>query len=177
MGRAALCPRRGDARARLSAPAFTLRPTRAADLEPLYALRREPSVERWWGVLGPPEEEEPYLLSGRTVLVGDAVAGWLETHEETDPAYRHAAFDLFLGTAFQGRGLGRAVLRAAIDELVAQGHHRFQIDPAAENAAAIRCYGSLGFAPVGVLREYERAPDGTWRDGLLMDLLARELVR
>ena len=29
---------------------------------------------------------------------------------------------------------------------------------------------------VGVLRAYERAPDGSWRDGLLMDLLADELV-
>jgi aminoglycoside 6'-N-acetyltransferase len=29
---------------------------------------------------------------------------------------------------------------------------------------------------VGVLRSYERAPDGSWRDGLLMDLLADELV-
>jgi aminoglycoside 6'-N-acetyltransferase len=28
---------------------------------------------------------------------------------------------------------------------------------------------------VGVMREYQREPDGTWSDGLLMDLLAREL--
>jgi hypothetical protein len=25
------------------------------------------------------------------------------------------------------------------------------------------------------MREYWRSPDGTWRDGLLMDLLVREL--
>jgi aminoglycoside 6'-N-acetyltransferase len=130
-------------------------------------------VARWWGELGPPEEEEPYLLTGRTVLVGDEVAGWLETHEEPEPMYRHATFDLFLGSAWQGRGLGRAVLRSAIDELVARGHHGFQIDPAATNTAAIRCYAAVGFEPVGVLRESERAPDGTWRDGLLMDLIVR----
>jgi aminoglycoside 6'-N-acetyltransferase len=28
---------------------------------------------------------------------------------------------------------------------------------------------------VGVMREYWRDPDGVWRDGLLLDLLAREL--
>jgi aminoglycoside 6'-N-acetyltransferase len=28
---------------------------------------------------------------------------------------------------------------------------------------------------VGVMREYERGPDGTWHDGLLMELLASEL--
>jgi aminoglycoside 6'-N-acetyltransferase len=28
---------------------------------------------------------------------------------------------------------------------------------------------------VGVMRAYERGPDGTWHDGLLMDLLAADL--
>ena len=49
------------------------------------------------------------------------------------------------------------------------------IDPAAANTRAIRAYEKIGFRPVGVMRQYERAPDGTWRDGLLMDLLAGEL--
>jgi aminoglycoside 6'-N-acetyltransferase len=39
---------------------------------------------------------------------------------------------------------------------------------------AIRCYSAVGFRPVGVMRQYERAPDGRWRDGLLMELLADE---
>jgi aminoglycoside 6'-N-acetyltransferase len=30
---------------------------------------------------------------------------------------------------------------------------------------------------VGVMRQYERGADGSWHDGLLMDLLAAELVR
>ena len=33
-----------------------------------------------------------------------------------------------------------------------------------------------GFRDVGVMRRYERANDGTWRDSLLMDLLADELT-
>ena len=32
----------------------------------------------------------------------------------------------------------------------------------------------VGFCAVGVMRDYERGPDGSWHDGLLMDLLARE---
>jgi ribosomal protein S18 acetylase RimI-like enzyme len=43
---------------------------------------------------------------------------------------------------------------------------------AAVNAAAIRAYEKVGFRTVGVMREYWRSPDGSWRDGLLMDLLA-----
>lgn len=56
-----------------------------------------------------------------------------------------------------------------IDE---RGHHRITIDPAADNARAIRCNESAGFRAVGVMRAYERRPDGSWRNGLLMDLLA-----
>ena len=50
------------------------------------------------------------------------------------------------------------------------------IDPAADNQAAIRCYSKVGFRPVGVMRNYERGMDGTWHDGLLMDLIADELI-
>ena len=154
---------------------MTLRPTVPGDLEALYAIRREPEVVWWWGELGPPEEEEPYLLGGQTIVVDDAIAGWLEVSEEADPMYRSASFDLFLGAGARGRGVGREVLRQAVRALVARGHHRFTIDPAAANGPATCCYRAVGFRPVGVLRQYERAPDGTWRDGLLMELLAREL--
>ena len=56
-----------------------------------------------------------------------------------------------------------------------RGHHRLTIDPAADNAKAIRSYERVGFRPVGIMRRYERGLDGTWHDGLLMDLLAGEL--
>jgi hypothetical protein len=46
----------------------------------------------------------------------------------------------------------------------------------ADNAAAIRVYEKVGFRTVGIMREYWRSPDGTWRDGLLMDS-ARARVR
>jgi aminoglycoside 6'-N-acetyltransferase len=54
-------------------------------------------------------------------------------------------------------------------------HHRITIDPAAANSQAIRCYTSVGFRPVGVMRRYERGGDGHFHDGLLMDLLRDEL--
>jgi aminoglycoside 6'-N-acetyltransferase len=56
-----------------------------------------------------------------------------------------------------------------------RGHHRLTIDPAAANARAIRAYRAIGFRDVGVMRRYERGPDGEWRDALLMDMLAGEL--
>jgi len=64
--------------------------------------------------------------------------------------------------------------RYLIDE---RGHHRLVIDPAADNSAAIKCYAKAGFKPVGVMRRYEKGNDGSWHDGLLMELLAEDLVR
>ena len=53
---------------------------------------------------------------------------------------------------------------------------RFTIDPDVDNEVAIRSYTAVGFRPVGVMRRYSRRPNGTWVDGLLMDLLADELL-
>jgi aminoglycoside 6'-N-acetyltransferase len=98
--------------------------------------------------------------------------------EETDPDYRHASIDIFLDPGLHGRGLGREVVAVLAAHLIdVRGHHRIVIDPAAGNDVAIRCYAAVGFRPVGVLRRYEIGPDGTFHDGLLMDLLAAELVR
>ncbi|MFD3484228.1 hypothetical protein [Streptomyces sp. NPDC058665] len=36
--------------------------------------------------------------------------------------------------------------------------------------------GEQGRAPLVIMRDYERGPDGTWHDGLLMDLLATDLT-
>jgi aminoglycoside 6'-N-acetyltransferase len=33
----------------------------------------------------------------------------------------------------------------------------------------------VGFRRVGIMRKYERGPDGVWHDGLLMDMLREEL--
>ena len=56
-----------------------------------------------------------------------------------------------------------------------RGHHRLTIDPAAANERAIHVYEKVGFKRVGVMRRYERGHDGTFHDGLLMDMLADEL--
>jgi aminoglycoside 6'-N-acetyltransferase len=32
----------------------------------------------------------------------------------------------------------------------------------------------VGFRRVGIIRNYERGPDGVWHDGLLMDMLKEE---
>lgn len=110
-----------------------------------------------------------------TIAVDDEVAGSIQTAQEADPDYRHASIDLFLGPTFQGRGLGSDAIHTLARWLFAdRGQHRLTIDPSAANERAIRAYTDIGFRPVGVMRRYERGPDGTFHDGLLMDLLRDE---
>jgi aminoglycoside 6'-N-acetyltransferase len=150
----------------------TLRPLTDADREPLDAIVGAPGVREWWGT-DPTLDDGP----GFAIIVDGALAGWLGWYQEEDPDYRHGGIDIFLAPPFQGRGLGREAVRLAAAWLIGErGHHRLIIDPAAHNARAIATYASVGFKPVGVMRRYERGPDGTWHDGLLMDLLAEELT-
>lgn len=167
----------------LPGPRVLLRPGTAADAAALHRIRGEASVAAWWGAVEPEHEIAADLLdnSDEVLFVVDVdgeVAGAIQYAEETEPDYRHASIDLYLSETFQGRGYGtEAVAVLAAYLLDVRGHHRLTIDPSAGNERAIRSYSRIGFRPVGLMRQYERAPDGAWRDGLLMDLLADELVR
>jgi aminoglycoside 6'-N-acetyltransferase len=158
-----------------------LRTLEAGDIPRLVEIGREPGFARWW-----PDLDEAGLrddLAGTSgsvtfaVTVASEVVGIVQYYEEETPDYRHAGIDIGLETAAQDKGLGtdavRTIARYLIDE---RGHHRLVIDPAADNHRAIRCYETVGFRPVGRMRLYERGTDGTWHDGLLMDLLAAELT-
>ena len=162
----------------LTGPRVTLRSARPDDASRLLPIREEPAVASRWGTLEA-GEIDTFVREERTLVIeaDGEVIGAVQYAEEEDPMYRHAGIDVYLTTARHGEGLGteavRLLARYLIDE---RGHHRLTIDPAADNAAAIRAYGKVGFRPVGVMRAYERGPDGTWHDGLLLDLLAEELL-
>jgi len=142
----------------------------------LTAMFAEPDVVAWWGAeTAETVSEHLRAHPSWVIVVAGEVVGWLHFHEERTPQYPSVAFDIALDARGRGHGYGREALRLAIAHFASRGHHRFTIDPAAENERAIRAYRDVGFRPVGVLRAYERAPDGSWRDGLLMDLLAADL--
>jgi aminoglycoside 6'-N-acetyltransferase len=151
-----------------------LRRAVAADTFALRSILSEPAVALWWGPFDP-ETAFDELASSFVIVVDGAVVGWLVFEEEDWWQYRHVAFDIALEPSLHGQGYGQEALRVAIRWFVSRGHHRFTIDPASDNARAIRTYAALGFKPVGVLRAYEQR-DGAWHDGLFMDLLADEFV-
>ncbi|MGB9376332.1 MAG: GNAT family protein [Mycobacteriales bacterium] len=166
----------------LSGAQVTLRPATSADIPQLLRIRSTPEVYARWrggddlaGTIAEElsdDEEQTFAIE-----YAGAVIGAIQCGEESEPDYRHAGIDIYLDPAVHGRGLGTDAVRTLARHLIVdRGHHRLTIDPAADNAAAIRSYAKVGFRPVGVMRNYERGPDGTWHDALLMDLLAEEFI-
>lgn len=159
-----------------------LRPPTRADIADLVAIRRTPAVyERWRGgddmIAAIEEDLAEEDVTAYAIELDGRLVGWIQWHAEEEPDYRHAGIDIYLDPAVHGRGIGTDAVRTLARHLLHDhGHHRLVIDPAADNAAAIRAYEKVGFRPVGVMRRYERGAEGTWHDGLLMDLLADELV-
>jgi aminoglycoside 6'-N-acetyltransferase len=162
--------------------ALRLRPVTAGDAPRLTEILTHPEVARWWGRfdLDRVRRELVDAHDGTVAFAVEAdgqLIGLIQYWQEPDPDYRHAALDIFLHPDWHGRGLGADAVRTLARHLFQQrGHHRLTIDPAAHNQRAIRAYRRVGFRPVGVMRRYERGPDGSWHDGLLMDLLPEDLT-
>jgi aminoglycoside 6'-N-acetyltransferase len=157
-------------------PVVELRGLRPGDEVELIRILATPEVARWWGEPddGFPWRDEPDSTR-LAIEVDGALAGMIQFSEELDPRYRHAGIDLFLDPALHGRGAGTEAVTRLVRHLVGErGHHRITIDPARENAAAIRCYEKAGFEVVGIMRDYERdTTGGSWHDGVLMELVVR----
>lgn len=157
-----------------------LRPVRSDDEPALSRIFTDPEVAKWWGdptrsvadTMNLGESESGFIIE-----LNSEPIGFIQCVEEEDPMYEHAGIDISLRSEWQGKGLGSDAIRTLAQHLISvRGHHRLTIDPAAHNTRAIKAYERVGFKRVGIMRNYERGPDGTWHDGLLMDLLAEELV-
>ncbi|MDY0341924.1 MAG: GNAT family protein [Coriobacteriia bacterium] len=156
-----------------------LRPLVDDDLDVLSGLASGRGCQPWWtdpSVTGLRDS----LLEATdtwswTVVVDTQTAGVVSAYSVGWPPGSALGLAIMLGDAWQDRGLGPETLSVLIAHLIGtRGVRRFVVDPAAANLRAIRAYESLGFKRIGVARQSEPAPDGSWRDCLLMDLLATE---
>jgi aminoglycoside 6'-N-acetyltransferase len=158
-----------------------LRPLRREDRAAVVDVLNDPSVVAIWDTRGADHSADELLAGDHNytvwaIEVDGELAGSIQASENDDDDYRSAGIDIVMHSRFQNRGLGTDAVRTLARYLLeVRGHHRLTIDPAADNVRAIRTYEKVGFKPVGVMRRYERGLDGTYHDGLLMDLLAGEL--
>lgn len=170
---------RGAATPTLVTSLVRLRPLERDDEATLRAILATPAVSRWWH---PPGDDWPWddetgtvrwaveLLAAANAGPAGAVVGMVQAYEGDDPDYDECGIDLFLAPSVHRRGLGRDVVTTVRDWLVnIRGHHLVTIDPSASNTAAIACYTSCGFRPVGILHGRERDTDRRgWHDTMLM---------
>jgi aminoglycoside 6'-N-acetyltransferase len=145
----------------------------------LRELHQQPGVTKWWGPMEPGFPfDEPESQRFAIVLDGEVI-GLIQWGDDSYEETRHAYVDIFVGDDYAGRGLGTEAMRQMLALLVEQhGYHRIILDPATENAAAIRSYEKVGFKAVGTTkRSYRESESAGWRDELLMELVVEPRLR
>ena len=159
-----------------------LRPLAEGDVARIVELGADPEVARWWRGL----THEHVLREGARRGRGRRRLRDRRRRRgrRDDPVLRGdrrgvplAGIDLFLGAPFHGRGLGTDAVRTMARHLIDdRGHHRLDDRPGRAQRARDPLLREGRLPPVGIMREYWLDPDGIWRDGLLLDLLACELA-
>jgi RimJ/RimL family protein N-acetyltransferase len=163
---------------------FIVRPAEPSDAESLVRLAEAVSAEPggWlittdgeWRSVG---EERRYLRAVRrydhaAVLVAErssdgAVVGRLSVARDTHPASAHVAdLGLMVAREARRRGVGRALLAAAVDWARASGVRKLELHVFPWNVPAIQLYEGFGFEREGYRKaHYHRAGEDV--DAILM---------
>ena len=153
----------------MTAPSYLFRPMTTADLPMIKHWLALPHVREWWG-----DPAEQYaLVSGDLdepamdqfiVSAGGSDFGYIQCYDLTawnsgfgaQPAGTRG-IDLFIGEpGMIERGHGSGLIRAFVDDRLAQGAPRIVTDPDPANPRAIRAYEKAGFEKVHLVD----TPDG-----------------
>ena len=79
-----------------------------------------------------------------------------------------AEVSVYVAEAARGRGVGKALLRALVEEAEVHGIWTLQAGIFPENAASVALHKSCGFRKVGVRRKIGKLGD-VWRDVVLLE--------
>lgn len=160
------------------------KPEDAAELVELAnAVGSEPEAwlitdSAWRGVA----DERRYLRSVRRhpdasvfVVEGDGrLVGRLSVARDSHPASRHVAdLGLMVASGYRRRGVGRALLEAAVAWAHEVGVRKLELHVFPWNEGAIALYESFGFVKEGYRREHYRRADG-YADVILMAYEVRD---
>ena len=159
-----------------------LRPFRPDDVEPLWRAKLEPL--KWAQTSASPlvpvtldEHKARYAEPGTPetvqfavdlddVLVGRALLF------HVDELARSGEVGLALLPDFQGRGLGKDVLRVLLGYgFRSRNLHRLHLQTLASNEAGLRCYRAVGFVEEGRQRE------AAWLEGRYDDVVLMSVLR
>jgi ribosomal protein S18 acetylase RimI-like enzyme len=152
---------------------FQIRPARDEDRLPLAVVFAAVAEERDGIATEPPVDVEAraasWTLDGFLVAVAGAeLVGSVHVDES-----RHGFGEIGMAVAreWRGRGVGSALLTAAIEWARERGLHKLSLSVFAHNAAAIALYRKFGFVEEGRrVKQYRRASGELW-DAIDMGLL------
>ena len=157
---------------------------RAAEPEDVAALTEILNQPRAvWGTLQLPFvsvaarrkrlEARPDGHTQLVAVIDGKVIGWADLHPAGNPRRSHvASIGMAVHDAYAGRGAGRALLAALIDQADRWLHFtRLELTVFADNTRAIALYERFGFEREGLLRAH------SWRDGAYADGLAMARLR
>jgi aminoglycoside 6'-N-acetyltransferase len=148
---------------------YLFRPMTMADLPMIKHWLALPHVREWWGdpaeqyALVSADLDEP-AMDQFIVTVGGSDFGYIQCYDLTawnsgfgEQPEGTRGIDLFIGEPDMiERGHGSGLIRAFVDDRMAQGLPRMVTDPDPENPRAIRAYEKAGFEKVGLVD----TPDG-----------------
>lgn len=104
------------------------------------------------------------------VRLDEQVVGWaaLSPYSSREVYRGVADVGIYIAGAAQGRGVGKALLTALVEESEKQGFWTLQAGILIENVASRRLHQACGFREVGI-REKIGQLHGVWRDVVLME--------
>jgi len=104
-------------------------------------------------------------------IAGRDVAGSIRIARINGAAHQHVAyFTMAVAAHWRRRGIGAALLAAAIEWAHSHGVERIVLNVFASNSAAIALYRKAGFLEEGILRKHTRKPWGD-EDEIMMALV------
>ena len=120
-----------------------------------------------------------WLTDGVPLVVAEeedgSVVAWAVAHRyRPREAYAGVGeFSVYVERSARGRGFGRVVVQALMDECERRGYWKLVSRVFPENEASLKLCSSLGFRKVGVYRRHAKL-DGRWRDCVIVERLLGE---
>jgi len=153
---------------------FMVRPARAGDAQAMAELFAAVAEERDGIATEPPVDiEERTALFARSAhestlaVAGGQIVGLL--HIEVSP-HGFGEFGMLVDRGWRGRGVGTALVQAAIVWARGQGLHKLCLEVFAHHTTAIALYRKCGFTEEGRrVQQYQRASGEIW-DSIVMGL-------
>ncbi|HEX9924439.1 MAG TPA: GNAT family protein [Anaerolineae bacterium] len=125
-----------------------------------------------------PEQVEAFVRANIERKVAQFVAvdkgqviGWCDIRPHTWSGVTHTGvLGMGLLAEYRGQGLGYRLLEATVNQALANGLTRIELEVFASNRAAIALYEKFGFEREGLKRK-ARYVDGSWDDFVMMALV------